>query len=223
MKIECMEVIPVSEYWGELLKSGGRSYAGLLFRIPPRLWRPLIKAQEEFRRIDKRQLYSQPANFHVSVKGLGTLDGEKDLEKFELSLSRIRKIVSSIEPFQVKLRGIDIFPTCIYAKVEDQKNSFKNINKRISDELRGQIDSSVYDGDAYIPHVTLLTFNTRDASRLIEKSESKEMREMDIGEAGVFEIELVNTDILLAFGPEETQDKTYSYLRSFHLGSVRAY
>jgi 2'-5' RNA ligase len=214
-----MEIVPVSEYWGELLKSGGRSYAGLLFRIPPRLWRPLIRAQLEFKRIDTRQLYSQPANFHISVKGLGSLDAEKNLEKFETSMLKIKKIVSTIEPFEVKIRGIGVFPTSIHALVEDPKNVFKNINVRISDELHGEVDSSVYDGDSFIPHVTLLTFNTSDVLPLIEKAQSKEMQDLEIGEAGVFEIELVETDILLAFGPEETQEQAYSYLRSFHFGS----
>jgi 2'-5' RNA ligase len=213
-----MNIVPVSEYWGELLKSGGRSYAGLLFRVPPRLWRPLVQAQAQFRMIDKRQLYSQPANFHISVKGLRALDD--DLERFETTIAKIGKIVSSFGTFQVDIKGIGVFPTGIYAKVEDHGNSFREINQRISDDLRSEVDASAYDGEAFIPHVTLLTFNTRDVEPLIGKAQSKEMADFEFGTAGIFEIELVSTDVLLAFGPEETQDRAYSYLRSFHLGPL---
>ncbi|MCL4519642.1 MAG: 2'-5' RNA ligase family protein [Thaumarchaeota archaeon] len=213
-----MQIVPIREYWAEILKSGETVYAGIIFRIPPRLWRPLVQVQKILREVDNRQLFAHPSTFHVSVKGLGYLHEETDLSKYERILSKIGKIVSSFPSFQIELGGIGLFPTAIYAKVVDKNHVFESINRRISEELKGEVEQSRYDLSEYVPHVTLLTFDTKDASSLVANAESKEMQELRFGEAGVFELELVKLNLLLALGPEETQDRAYSYLRSFGLG-----
>ncbi|MDG6996900.1 MAG: 2'-5' RNA ligase family protein [Nitrososphaerota archaeon] len=212
-----MEIVPIREYWSEILKSGETVYAGLIFRVPPRLWRPLARAQASLRNVDNRQLFAHPSTFHVSVKGLGYLQNETDIARYETALAKIGKIISRFSSFQIELRGIGIFPTAIYAKVNDS-GVFKKINTLISEELKREVEQSRYDRSEYVPHVTLLTFNTSEASELVAKAESQEMRDLRFGEAGVFEIELVKVNLLLALGPEETQDRAYTYLRSFQLG-----
>ena len=212
-----MEVTPIGEYWGHLLDAGETTYAGLIYRIPPRLWRPLISIQKELKVIDPRQLYTTPGNFHVSVKGLGYLGDEVDESKYERTLSKIGKIIKGFNSFEIKIRGLGVFPTGIHACVEDG-NKFQNINERIAHDLRGEVDSSAYDAEAFVPHITLATFNTKDVSKLLDKVESNEMKEIEIGQAGVFEIEAVMTNLILALGPEETQDRAFRYIRSFGLG-----
>ena len=212
-----MEVTPVSEYWGQLLSSGVTIYAGLIYRVPPRLWRNLSNVQKELRKIDSRQLYTTASTFHVSVKGLGYLGEDIDRTRYEHTISRIQSIISDIEPFQVSLRGLGVFPTGIHARVDDG-NKFREINERISKELRGEVDHSIYDSESFVPHVTLASFNTKDVSRLIEKAESDEMKSIEFGDCGVYEFELVRTNLILALGPEETQDRAFSYIRSFWLG-----
>lgn len=216
-----VDILPITEYWSEIIRSGNSMYAGLIFRIPPRLWRPIQQVQNEFRKVDPRQLYSKPATFHISVKGVGYLQEDVDIDKFETVLARINKIVSGFEPFQIELKGIGVFPTSIHVKVVDTKGNFKEINTKIAEELKGDVDSSVYDGASYIPHVTLLTFNTKDASSLLQVAESDAMKNYEFGIAGVYETEFVRTNLLLALGPEETQDGAFSYIRSFHLGASR--
>lgn len=213
-----MEVTPISEYWGHLLDSGETIYAGLIYRIPPRLWRSLSTLQKQLKAIDSRQLYTNPCNYHIPVKGLGYLGGEIDRSRYENTLSKIQKIVSEFEPFQISIRGLGIFPTGIYARVNDG-NKFQAINQKIATELRGEVDESRYDIQDFVPHITLVSFNTKDVSKLVEKAESTEMNDVEFGEAGVFEIEVVRTNLILALGPEETQDKAYSYIRSFWLGN----
>ena len=215
-----MEVTPISEYWGHLLDSGDTIYAGLIYRIPPRLWRSLSTLQKQLKALDARQLYTNPCNYHIPVKGLGYLSGEIDTSKYESTLSRIAKMVSEFEPFEISIRGLGIFPTGIYARVNDG-NRFQAINQKIATELRGEVDESKYDSQAFVPHITLLSFNTKDVSKLVEKIESTEMKDIELGEAGVFEMEVVRTNLILALGPEETQDRAYSYMRSFWLGNFR--
>ncbi|MGH2638055.1 MAG: hypothetical protein ACRDF4_02015, partial [Rhabdochlamydiaceae bacterium] len=111
-----------------------------------------------------------------------------------------------------------VFPTGIYAKIDDQ-NRFRLINEKIAEELKGEVDRSRYDADSFVPHVTLATFNTKNVSKLLENAGSKE--NLEFGSAGVFEIELARTNLILALGPEETQEGAFSYIRSFWLGKFK--
>lgn len=212
-----MEVTPVSEYWGQILDSGETIYAGLIYRVPPRLWRSLGTVQKKLKAIDARQLYPNPGNFHIPVKGLGYLGEEVDRTKYEQTLSKIEKIVSEFGSFEINLAGLGVFPTGIYARVEDG-GKFKAINERIARELKGQIDASAYDSESFVPHVTLASFVTKDVSKLLDLVNSDSMKNFEFGPAGVFEIEVVRTNLILALGPEETQDRAYSSVRSFWLG-----
>ena len=174
--------------------------------------------QKELRTVDPRQFYPNPGNFHVPVKGLGYLEEEVDRNKYERTLLKIERIISEFNSFEITLRGLGVFPTGIYARVEDA-GKFRTINERIFEELRGQIDSSRYDAESFVPHVNLASFNTKDVTKLLDKVNS--LRNFDFGQAGVFEIEGVRTNLILALGPEETQDRAYSYIRSFWLGKFK--
>ena len=213
-----MKVIPVRDYWGELLKSRESVYLGLIHRIPPRLWRPLQHVQNILKAVDQRQLYPHPSTFHVTVKGLGYQDRELEVARHELLMEKLRNIISEFRPFQLNVRGLGVFPTCIYAKIEDPMDQFRLLNKRISEELKGEVEQSEYDGDAYIPHVTLATFNDSDVDKLLRKISEPELRDFDFGICGVYEIEAVEANFLLALGPYETQDRAFTYVRSFQLG-----
>ncbi len=212
-----MEVTPIREYWNEILSSGDTVYAGLIFRIPPRLWRPLIGVQNRLKAVDTRQLYSNPATFHVPIKGLGYLEEELDRNKYETVLQKINRITSEIPPFEIRLKGVDTFSTAVYAKVEDNGH-FKEINERILQELEGDVEKSRFDAGEFVPHVTLATFNTKDVTSLLETIQKPEICESDFGIAGVYEIEAVRVNLIFALGPQETQDNAFSYIRSFWLG-----
>jgi len=214
-----LEVTPIREYWNDILSSGDTIYAGLIYRIPPRLWRPLISVQKKLKSTDARQLYSNPSIFHVPIKGLGYLGEDLDRNKYEAILLRIKEIISEVDPFEINIRGLDAFPTSIYAKIND-KGKFKEINERILEELKGDVESSRFDASEFVPHVTLATFNTKDVSKIIDKIRSPELRDEDFGSAGVFEIEAVQMNLILALGPEETQDNALSHIRSFWLGKL---
>ena len=214
-----MEIVTVKDYWGSLLKSRDVSYLGLIYRVPPRLWRALSQVQSELRTVDPNQLYAKQSTFHITVKGLGYLDDEKmDRATYEKSMQKIASIVSSFKPFEISIKGLGVFPTSVYACVQDPSNQLKAINQKICEELAGEVEHSEYDGDAYVPHVTLATFNNSDVKNLFDRISLPELREREFGSCAVFEIEAVEVNMLLALGPEETQDGAFSYVRSFHLG-----
>ena len=212
-----IQVTPISDYWNQILNTGETNYAGLIYRVPPRLWRSLITVQKELKLLDDRQLYTSPSTFHVPIKGLGYLGEEMDRNEYELLLAKVKTILKGIDPFEINITGLGAFPTAIYARVEDRGN-FKKINKAIIEGLKGKVDKSPFDDEEFVPHVTLATFATRDAEPLLEKIESPEMKNREFGMAGVFEIEAVKINLILALGPEETQDAAFSYIRSFWLG-----
>jgi 2'-5' RNA ligase len=210
-------VTPIRDYWNQILNTGETNYAGLIYRVPPRLWRPLIQAQNELRTIDDRQLYTSPATFHLPIKGLGYLGEDMDRNEYELILARVKKILEDREPFEITIKGVHAFPTAIYAGVEDGGN-FKKINKAIIETLQGKVDKSPFDDEEFVPHVTIATFTTKDVDPLFEKIDSNPYRERDFGMAGVFEVEAVQVNLILALGPPETQESAFSYIRSFWLG-----
>jgi 2'-5' RNA ligase len=212
-----MDLVPISEYWDLILKSQGAPFVGIIFRVPMRLWREIAKIQSELEAIDPRQLYARPSTFHVTIKGLGFLGEKFDDDKLETILNRISSVLGEFHSFNLKFRGLGMFPRSIYVKVEDSTDQLRMINKRLSQELGSEIDLSEYDGDSYIPHVTIATFATKEADSLIRKLGSEESKDIEIGETRVFEVEAVQANMTLALGPKETQDRAYGYLRSFHL------
>ena len=215
-----MDITPVSDYWPHILNSGETVYAGLIYRIPPRLWRSLVQVQKELKSIDPRQIYTNCLNFHIPVKGLGYLGEKIDQLKYEKTLSKIQKIISDFRPFEISLKGVASFPTGLYAKVQDE-GKFQSINTRIGEELKGEVEVSRYDSESFVPHVTLATFNSKDVSKLLERANSEEMQNYDFGPAGVYELEVIRVNLILALGPEETQEGALSYMRSFWLGSFK--
>ena len=176
-----------------------------------------MSVQKELRSSDPRQLYSNPSTFHIPIKGLGYLEEELDKNKYETVLMKIKEIVSEFDPFEIELRGLDAFPTSVYAKVGDGEK-LKEINERILEELKGDIETSRFDANEFVPHVTLATFNTKDVSVILEKIRSPDFRDMEFGSMGVFEIEAVQLNLILALGPEETQENAFTHIRSFWLG-----
>lgn len=213
-----MDLVPVSEYWDVILKSRETPVIGLIYRIPPRFWRDISKIQEELRSIDKRHVYAKPSTLHITIKAFGMLGAGIDEIKLGSILSRTEKVVSEFSPFEISLKGVSFFPTSIYVKVEDPLQQFRMINKRLTDEFGDEIEKSEYDADAFIPHVTIATFNSKEAPEVISKVKSGEFQNLEFGSAQVFELEAIEGRLYLALGTDDVQDGAFSYLQAFELG-----
>ncbi|GEM_PF-1907551 len=212
-----LEIVTVSDYWSVLAKSWDRPYIGLIARIPPRLWREIRKFQDKLRSVDDRQVFADLSTLHIPVKGLGLLGERFTAEKEEQIFEKISKIVSDFPAFQVQLKGVGVSPMSVHIRVTDTSQTLRSINKRICKALEGDIDTSPYDGDSYVPCVTIVSFTSEDASKIMEFVDSIESREMYFGEASIFELEAVEAKMHFAFGGEDTQPDTFSYVRSFSL------
>lgn len=213
--------MPASDYWDLIAQSRESPLVALIYRVPPRLWREISNVQNELRAIDQRQLFAKPSTFHITVKVLSVLAEQSDRQVLETLLSRSQKLVEEFPIYEVTLRGLGIFPTSIYVKVEDRSDQLRMINKRIIAEFGDLVAKGEYDGDSYIPHVTIATFNTKEAPELISTVRSREMQEIDFGKVAIFELEAVEARMYLLLGPEDTQDEGFQYLRTMHLSRTK--
>jgi 2'-5' RNA ligase len=216
---EFLELVPASEYWNIIANSLDTPLLGLVFRLPLRLHRQVSLIQNELRLVDQRQLYAKPSTLHITVKGFGLIGNGIDEEKERAILSATNKVISEFSTFPIRLRGLSYFPTSIYIKVEDPLDQFRMMNRRLIAELGDRIEKSQFDGDSFIPHVTIATFNTKQCDELISKVKSEEMQEIDLGPLEVLELEAIQARMFLLLGPEETQDQGLVHLRSFPLAS----
>jgi 2'-5' RNA ligase len=216
-----LELVPASDYWDLIAKSRQSPILALIYRIPPRFWRELSKVQEELKALDARQLYGKPSTFHITVKAMRILDEKLDDHTLDSLLAETQELVSEFPAFEIRLKGLGIFPTAIYVKAEDKLDQLRMMNKRIIAEFGDTIENGSFDGDAFVPHVTIATFNSKEAAELVSKVKSREMQQMDFGTAEVFELEAVEARMYLLLGPEDTQDSGFKYLRSMHLSGVR--
>jgi 2'-5' RNA ligase len=216
-----LELVPASDYWDLIAKSREAPLLALIYRVPLRLWREISNIQNELRALDQRQLFAKPSTFHVTVKVLSVLEERTDENRLESLLSRTQRLVAEFGSFEVRLKGLGFFPTSIHVRIEDRNDQLRMINKRIMAEFGNEVEQGKYDGDSYIPHVTIATFNTKEAPELISKVKSKEMQEIEFGKAGVFELEAVEARMYLLLGPEETQDQGFQYLRTIHLSESK--
>lgn len=130
---------------------------------------------------------------------------------------KTNEILSEFSPFSLNLKGLSYFPTSVYVRVEDPLDQLRMINKRLTDELGDLVERSQYDGDSYIPHVTIGTFNTKAADDLVSRVTSEDMKKIDFGNVEVYELEVVEARMYLLLGPAETQDQGLGYVRSFQL------
>ena len=213
--------MPASDYWDLIAKSRESPLLALIYRMPPRFWREISNVQNELRAIDPRHLFANPSTLHITVKVLSVLGENIDPQHLETLFVRSQRVLHGFRSFEVTFRGLGIFPTSIYVRVEDRLDQLRLINKRIIAEFGNQVERGRYDGDSYVPHVTIATFNTREAPELISKLKTKEMQEIDFGNASVFELEAVEARMYLLLGPEDTQDQGFQYLRTLHFSSER--
>lgn len=143
-----------------------------------------------------------PARYlHVTVKELGFVVPDPveanelsaaDLERIE---NRTAEIASDVDPFEVRFPRLDLFPTVVFAAVDDG-GRFERIHRRLR-SIDG-VPTYRYDGIDYAPHVTLAKFVDADLDPAIERLEGD--RELAIGPATVDALDLIAVDPT-AFAP----------------------
>jgi 2'-5' RNA ligase len=210
------QIVPVTEYWDHIERTREREFLGVILRVPPRLWNAFRTVLDNLNEVDPTQLYTPSETAHISLKGLGFLGetfSEPDLEPI---FSDVQEVLAKRRPFDVTISGVDHFPTSLYAKVIDPYETLKDINSELTSELSRRVEESLYDGENYVPHVTLAAFRNKNVSRLLEKV--KEFRHYDFGSTIAFEAEAVVVDLLRAMFSSKERELAFKAVRVFHIG-----
>lgn len=94
-------------------------------------------------------------SYHLTVKSIG-----------EVSDSEVRDVVSSVSEvvmetpsFEVTLDGVGAFPNCLHIPVTDSRELVE-FHRELCNIP--QIRVGEYEGDEYVPHVTIAKFSSRD-------------------------------------------------------------
>lgn len=120
----------------------------LNFFIPERITKELKKVK-----IAKNSAFDwrKTKNSHCTVKAIAICDEiPKEIESWSKTSE---KILSKVKAFKVNIKGIDTFPTAIFAKVHSKE--LLKVHKKLYKHLPGS--QSEFENKMYIPHIYLIT------------------------------------------------------------------
>jgi 2'-5' RNA ligase len=154
-----------------------------------------------------------PEYYHVTVKWLGFLADQKqhdyDLEPqtLELILEQIDQILCGIPEFSLHLGGINGLASFIILEVEDN-GTIAQIQGRFHEEAT-QVPNYVLEGEKWLPHLSIAALKSLDELGTL-KTKMKELRNLEIGEIFVSQIDLIQATL-------QEPCPQYRTLRSFPL------
>jgi 2'-5' RNA ligase len=149
-------------------------------------------------RKDPRQLYFHPIYFHITLNELGWQD-QLNLEEIT---TKMKEILTNIEPFILEVKGLNCFNYMIFAQVFDGEEIIFKI-----DELMHRHFSFIKPRfRTKIPHISITEIKTKEGKNLIELIEKK-YRKIEIGEMDVKEIQIVAARPYLTVGALEVVER----------------
>lgn len=90
-------------------------------------------------------------SYHLTLKQIGEF-GEDDISQL---VSEVSDEIRSTESFKVKLEGVDVFPNCVYVPVVEAE-ALESLHCSLCS--LPSLESNGFEGDDYIPHVTIAKF-----------------------------------------------------------------
>ena len=164
------------------------------------------RVMKEFKQIDTRIKYVDLMNLHFTLKFFG----EIDTEGLQLLESKIEKVVSEFEPFDVKIKGCGAFPNSNHIKVIWVGIENDEILRKLHDELDKEFTKLGFDKDKkFSTHLTIGRMKSAKNKDKV-KSTIEEFGDVDIGEMKVSKITLKKST-LTPSGP------IYEDLKEFEL------
>lgn len=210
-----MEVRTVNDYKESIERSKTTAFLALVISVAKELHPTIEALQHRLRKIDPRQIYHTPEYLHITVKPLGWLNDDVK----ETDLPAIFEILQTdlllFNAFTIALRGLSFFPEVVYLRVNDPTQSIKSLNKRLIERLGKMAVHYPYEGDSFLPHVTITTFKTRDVEKLLNKV--SELADISVGTMHVSEMSAARFYIHLAYGKPEEQNLAIRPMRAFAL------
>lgn len=151
--------------------------------------------------------YLPEKGYHCTVKNLGILPPHLNPRAFIHYRPLLRHVVTSHQPFEIEVTGIDFFPNVLIARVYSPNGELFHIHRELFNLLPG---SPRYEGRNYTPHVSLAFFRA-PSTRLIGWVREHGYANLFLGRMTVKKMELLNWDI----GPLTQSD----LIENYYLGS----
>ncbi len=133
--------------------------------------------------------------FHISVKGGGFLVGtrkssdEINRENVAKIMSQACKTLEDVKPFRVWLKRLNIFSDVVFVEVHD--STIKKMHKLLKERINF-LGSFRYEGDSFIPHLSICGFkNEKEFGKLL-----KILEKLRNTSFGVFEVD--SLDLVVA-------------------------
>jgi len=113
-----------------------------------------------------------------------------------------QEIVSQFRPFQLRLCGLNVFPTTVFAQVLDESHSLETLRERLRRRFDERLRwSGTHDAAQLVPSPSLSYVNVLRFDSVVEPAlldGINHLRRVDLGHFTVSSIELVTTDKLLS-------------------------
>ena len=210
-----MEVRTVDDHKESIERSKTTPFLGLIIPVAKRLHSRIQELQDKLRGIDPSHVYHVPEYFHITVKPLGWLNEDVKERDLAAIFEILETELLSFNVFRIALTGLSCFPEVVYLKVHDPTESIRSLNKRLLERLGNMVVRYSYEGDNFVPHLTITTFKTKDVANLLRKL--SELADVSAGSMHVSEISAVEFRPHLAYGKPAEQALAIHPLRSFAL------
>jgi len=130
--------------------------------------------------------------FHVSVKGGGFLvrnrksNDEINRKNVAKIMSQAGKTLEDVKPFRVRLKRLNIFSDVVFAEVHD--NTVKKMHKLLKERV-DFLGSFRYEGDSFIPHLSICGFkNKKEFGKLLKILEKLRNTSFGVFEVGSLDL-----------------------------------
>ena len=150
-------------------KTSNPPYLTVQIPVPFELWPALQEQQAAIERVSPGHKFYHPRYYHVTAKLIGW---DKHLPRKAL-LERIAEVAAETRPFKLELRGVGVFPTCVFAQVFDSGGNLRKLHNSLCRALSGLVSVEPVEGENFLPHVALLSFDNRtgpELTRLLRRS-----------------------------------------------------
>jgi 2'-5' RNA ligase len=131
---------------------------------------------------------------HISVKSggflVGTIKSDDEISRKNITkiIDQASKTLEDVRPFKVWLKKLNIFSDVVFVEVHDN-NAIKGIHKSLKERV-DFLRSSRYEGDSFIPHLSICGFkNEKEFSKLLMVLEK--LRNTSFGAFEVDSLDLV--------------------------------
>jgi len=177
----------------------------------------VVKVQDELKREDPHHIFHPATSFHITIKPVGSIGTHINEGDLGTIMEGFRRVVSKFGGFDISLEGLGAFSDVVYARVQTGREQIIELNKKLSDNLRGIVTQGIYEGDAMVPHVTLTTFTTSDVDSLMTEVRRRESQ--FIGRMEVKDVAIIKVFLNRYYGNEKERGRAFEPLETIHLSN----